>query len=116
MLSPQDLIGQKVWLSLQPDAESELVYGELETNQVQAEITQPTSPPWFFARYLNPPTLVRTSGQWLSLYEAEQAVLLNPVIEYDDDDYEDNLDDDFLEDDLESYENQLNSRRSSLSY
>ncbi len=110
MLSPQDLIGQKVWLSLQPDAENQLVYGELETQKLQAEITQPTSPPWFFARYLNPPTLVRSSGQWLSLYEAQQAVLHNPVVEYDD--YEEGLDD--CADNLGDYEDELNRRRSSL--
>jgi hypothetical protein len=111
MLSPQDLIGQKVWLSLQPDAENQLVHGELDTQKLQAEITQPTSPPWFFARYLNPPTLVSSSGQWLSLYEAQQAVLHNPVIDYDDD--EDDLDD--FEDELNLYQDQLDRRRSSLS-
>jgi hypothetical protein len=110
MLSPQDLIGQKVWLSLQPDAENQLAYGELDTQQLQAEITQPTSPPWFFARYLNPPTLVRSSGQWLSLYEAQQAVLNNPVIDYDDD--ENDLDD--FEDELTTYQDQLNRRRAVL--
>jgi hypothetical protein len=83
MLSPQDLIGQKVWLSVQ----RELYYADSESQRIKAEITQPTSPPWFFARYLDPPASISTSGQWMSLYEAQQAVLLDPVIDYDE--YED---------------------------
>jgi hypothetical protein len=88
MWSPQELIGQKVWLALEP----EQTYGELQllsedTPRVQAELLQPTSPPWFYARYLNPPITVKAPGQWLSLHQAQQAVLLNPVIEpYEDDD------------------------------
>lgn len=109
MLSPQDLIGQKVWLSVPVDPEYGLrEYGQDQQHQIQAEITQPTSPPWFFARYLNPPS-GQHSGQWLSLYEAQQAVLLNPVIEYDEDESEegDNQPDEF---DLYRYRDELNFR------
>jgi hypothetical protein len=87
MWSPQELIGQKVWLSLEPaQFYGEQRYGDQqlrpgETMQIQAELTQPTSPPWFYARYLNPPTTIKAQGQWLSLFEAQQAALLNPVIE-----------------------------------
>lgn len=81
MLSPQELIGQKVWLSLQSDAP----LSNEDLPRVKAEIVQPTSPPWFFARYIDPPRTVHASGQWLTLYEAQQAVLIDPVIEYEDD-------------------------------
>lgn len=79
MLSPQELIGQKVWLEVQND----LSYLD-QVYKVKAEITQPTSPPWFFARYLDSPFSLPTSGQWMSLYEAQQAVLQAPVIEPED--------------------------------
>ncbi|ATS19070.1 hypothetical protein BRW62_10345 [Parathermosynechococcus lividus PCC 6715] len=77
MMLPQDIIGQKVWL----DVDSEDAYYPGETVRVQAEITQPTAPPWYFARYLNAPRWLRTQGQWLTHHEAEMAVLLNPVLE-----------------------------------
>ncbi|MGB8700633.1 MAG: hypothetical protein WCD18_14550, partial [Thermosynechococcaceae cyanobacterium] len=44
-------------------------------------LTQPTSPPWFYARYENPSPVLRTAGQWLTLKEAQDAVLLHAVIE-----------------------------------
>jgi hypothetical protein len=101
MLSPQELIGQKVWLSLEP--ENAFSYGDPGGPQVKAEITQPTSPPWFYARYLNPPASVRETGQWLSFADAQQAVLLHPVIEplpiddelemdFEDEEYDSSLD------------------------
>lgn len=80
MLSPQELIGQKVWVEVQQDPFS----GEVEPRLLKAEICQPTSPPWYFARYIDPPAYTPTSGQWLSLYEAQQAVLLHPVIDQED--------------------------------
>ncbi len=83
MLSPEELIGQKVWLTVQPDLE------DSQTHRIKAEITQPTSPPWFFARYLNPPTRIQVPGQWMSLYEAQQAALIDPVIELEEEHYED---------------------------
>jgi len=86
MLSPDELIGQKVWLNIPSD----LNYQDSETYRVKAEITQPTSPPWFFARYLEAPATVKTLGQWMSLYEAQVAVLQNPVI-VDEDDFQGNL-------------------------
>lgn len=87
MLSPQELLGQKVWLKVQPDFDG-------ETYRVKAEITQPTSPPWFFGRYLDAPARIPTSGQWMSWFEAQEAVLSDPVIEEDcyEDLYEDELD------------------------
>jgi hypothetical protein len=85
MLSPDELIGQKVWLKVDRDPN----YPHLEPCRVQAEITQPTSPPWFFARYQNPPQRLQSLGQWLTLYEAQYAVLTDPVIDYDFDDEED---------------------------
>lgn len=91
MLSPQEVIGQKVWLNVQSDP----AYLEGETHRVKAEITQPTSPPWFFARYLEAPPRIATLGQWMSLHEAQQAVLIDPVLEleedYDEDEDERNL-------------------------
>jgi len=92
MLSPQELIGQRVWLKVQAN----VGYYDAETHRVKAEITQPTAPPWFFARYLDPPFAIKTAGQWMSLYDAQLAVLQDPVIEEDDnyheDLYEDELD------------------------
>lgn len=92
MLSPQELIGQRVWLKVQTN----VGYYDEETYRVKAEIAQPTSPPWFFARYLDPPSAIKTSGQWMSLYDAQLAVLQDPVIEeeehYHEDLYEDELD------------------------
>jgi hypothetical protein len=87
MLSPDELIGQKVWLKVERDMD----YPDLDPYRVKAILTQPTSPPWFFARYEEPPARLRESGKWLSLYEAQQAVLIDPVIDYDDidDDYDD---------------------------
>jgi len=86
MLSPDELIGQKVWLNIPSD----LNYQDSETYRVKAEIMQPTSPPWFFARYLEAPATVKNLGQWMSLYEAQVAVLQNPVI-VDEDDFQGNL-------------------------
>lgn len=85
MLSPQEVIGQKVWLNVQTDP----ALLESETYRVKAEITQPTSPPWFFARYLEAPSYISAPGQWMSLYEAQLAVLEDPVIEVEEDFYED---------------------------
>jgi hypothetical protein len=102
MWSPQELIGQKVWLILEPEqsyGERELLPPGAEAPRIQAELLQPTSPPWFFARYLNPPITIKGQGQWLSLHEAQQAVLLNPVL----DDYEED-DLDFLPDDFSNEE------------
>lgn len=81
MLSPDELLGQKVWL----DIPSDLNYQNSETYRVKAEITQPTSPPWFFARYLEAPAQIKTLGQWMSLYEAQVAVLQNPVLDSEED-------------------------------
>lgn len=85
MLSPQEVIGQKVWLKVQTDP----ALLESETYRVKAEITQPTSPPWFFARYLEAPMYISAAGQWMSLYEAQLAVLEDPVTELEEDFYED---------------------------
>jgi hypothetical protein len=86
MLSPDELIGQKVWLTVERDPD----YPDLDPYRVKAVLTQPTAPPWFFARYEEPPVSLREPGQWISLYEAQQAVLIDPVIDYDDlDDYDD---------------------------
>ncbi len=85
MLSPQEVIGQKVWLNVQNNS----TLPESETYRVKAEITQPTSPPWFFARYLEAPPYISASGQWMSLYEAQLAVLEDPVTELEEDFYED---------------------------
>ncbi len=93
MFTPQDLIGQKVWLEIERDDP----YGPIESLRVQAEITQPTSPPWYYGRYLNPPAFVRTNGQWLTYQEAEQAFLMHPVI--DEEEFADE-DDDLFPDEL----------------
>lgn len=85
MLSPQEVIGQKVWLNVQSDP----ALLDADIHRIKAEITQPTSPPWFFARYLEAPPQVPGSGQWMSLHEAQQAVLVDPVLELEDDFYED---------------------------
>ncbi len=94
MLPPDELIGQKVWVKVERDPD----YPDFEPYRIKAEITQPTSPPWFFARYQDPPRSIHSPGQWLTLYEAQQAVLMDPVIDYnfDDDDY-----DELSEDELE---------------
>lgn len=97
MMLPQEIIGQKVWLEVERDDP----YGPTVPVKVQAEISQPTSPPWFYARFENAPRWLRQSGQWLTQYEAEMAVLLNPVLE----------DLDYEEDDLDDlYEDEINSR------
>ena len=85
MLSPQELIGQKVWLKVPSDPS----YPDSHIYRVKAEITQPTSPPWFFARYLEAPSIRSFSGQWMTLIEAQMAVLQDPVIEPEEDYYED---------------------------
>ncbi len=77
MLSPDDIIGQKVWLEVPQDPD----YPYVEPQRVKAVLMQPTSPPWFYARYEDAPRSVREAGQWLSLNDAQQAVLLHPVIE-----------------------------------
>jgi hypothetical protein len=95
MLSPDELIGQKVWV----DVKSDPLYVEVEPVRIQAEITQPTSPPWFFARYLNPPRSTDAAGQWLTLHEAQLAVLTNPVVDYDELEYLDEFDNEYDEPD-----------------
>ncbi len=88
MLSPDDIIGQKVWLTVPRNPD----FPDLDPYRVKAEVIQPTSPPWFFARYLDPPPTLPGMGQWLSLYEAQQVVLMDPVLEdydWDDDDWDD---------------------------
>lgn len=88
MLPPDELIGQKVWITVERDPD----YPDLKPYQLQAELTQPTAPPWFFARFEDPPPMLRIPGKWLTLYEAQQAVLLHPVIDYEleaDSDYDD---------------------------
>ena len=94
VLTPDELIGQKVWIEVPRDPD----FPDLEPYRVKAEITQPTSPPWFYARYENPPVMVREGGKWLSLLEAQQAYLYAPVlddlydeIEEDEIDFEDEL-------------------------
>jgi hypothetical protein len=77
MLFPDDIIGQQVWLEVPKDPD----FPHLDPYRVKATISQPTSPPWFYARFEDPPITIRTSGQWLTLKEAEDAVLYNPVIE-----------------------------------
>ncbi|WP_404785580.1 hypothetical protein [Altericista sp. CCNU0014] len=81
MLSPNDLIGQQVWIEIPVDRNNP----RLEVYRIKATLTQPTSPPWFYARFDSPPAAVRDSGQWLSLKEAQDAFLYDPVLEdYDD--------------------------------
>ena len=79
MLAPDELIGQKVWLEVERDPD----YPDLRPYRIKAELTQPTSPPWFFARYEDAPFNVRSPGQWLTLNEAQQAYLLHPVLEFE---------------------------------
>ncbi|MBD2103030.1 hypothetical protein [Leptolyngbya sp. FACHB-261] len=68
--TPQEMIGRRVWLEI-----------EDPPRRVQAEIEQPTSPPWFFARFLEP---TRTgTGLWMSLREVELALLDAEVLEED---------------------------------
>ncbi|MCM1981809.1 hypothetical protein [Lyngbya confervoides] len=90
MLSPEDLIGQKVWLEVPRDSD----FPNLDPHRVKAVITQPTSPPWFYARYEDPPAALREPGRWISLYEAEQAYFFAPVLEDYDfaDDSEEDID------------------------
>ncbi len=98
MLSPSDIIGQKVWLEIPRDSD----YPMAEPFRIKAVLTQPTSPPWFYARFEDAPRSVREAGQWLSLNDAQQAVLFNPVL----DDYYLN---DFEEDeDYANEEDELN--------
>jgi hypothetical protein len=94
MLSPSDIIGQKVWLEIPRDPD----YPMAEPYRVKAVLTQPTSPPWFYARFEEPPRTIHESGLWMSFSDAQQAVLFHPVI----DDYY--LDE--FEDDLEAYANE----------
>ena len=77
MLSPEEIIGQKVWLEIPRDPD----YPHLDPIKVKAVITQPTSPPWFYARFDNPPPTLRESGKWLSHLEAQQAYLYAPVLD-----------------------------------
>jgi hypothetical protein len=80
MLSPDDIIGQQVWLEIPKDPD----FPHIEPYRVKATLTQPTSPPWFYARFDDPPATLRATGQWLSLKEAQDAVLYHPVIpDYD---------------------------------
>jgi hypothetical protein len=80
MLSPDDIIGQQVWLKIPRDPD----FPQVEPYRVKATLTQPTSPPWFYARFDDPPATLRATGQWLSLKEAQDAVLYHPVIpDYD---------------------------------
>lgn len=77
MLSPDDMIGQQVWIEIPKDPD----YPYLEVHRVKATLTQPTSPPWFYARFDSPPATVREAGQWLSPKEAQDAFLYSPVLE-----------------------------------
>ncbi len=77
MLNPDELIGQKVWIEVPRDSD----FPQIEPYRVKAEITQPTSPPWFYARFEDPPAPVREGGKWLSPLEAQQAYLYAPVLE-----------------------------------
>ena len=79
MLAPDELIGQKVWLEVERDPD----YPYLDPYRIKAELTQPTSPPWFFARYEDAPPNLRSQGQWLTLNEAQQAYLFHPVLDLD---------------------------------
>ena len=98
MLSPSDIIGQKVWLEIPKDPD----YPMAEPYRVKAVLTQPTSPPWFYARFEDAPRSIHESGQWMSLNDAQQAVLFNPVM---DDYYFDNLEED---EDYANEEDELN--------
>ncbi|NCJ05885.1 hypothetical protein GS597_05035 [Synechococcales cyanobacterium C] len=96
MLSPDDIIGQKVWLTVARDPD----FPDMDPYRVKAEITQPTAPPWFFARYEDAPIPVREVGKWLSLYEAQQVVLMDPVLEdydWEDEDWDDEISRDQME-------------------
>jgi hypothetical protein len=77
MLSPFDVIGQQVWIEIPKDPN----YPHSEVYRIKATITQPTSPPWFYARFDAPPAAVREAGQWMSLKEAQDAFFYNPVLE-----------------------------------
>lgn len=77
MLSPNDLIGQQVWIEIPIDPN----HPHLDVYRIKATLTQPTSPPWFYARFDSPPPAVRDSGQWLSLKEAQDVFLYHPVLE-----------------------------------
>lgn len=79
MLSPQEIIGQKIWITVARDP----AYWDQEPVRVKAEITQPTSPPWFYAHYIDPPAAISAPGEWMSLFEAQLAVLQDPVLETD---------------------------------
>jgi hypothetical protein len=91
MLSPDELIGQRVWINIPKDPD----FPDYDFYRIKATLTQPTSPPWFYARFedMPPAVAVKMQGQWLSLNEAQQAVLLHPVVDDYDLDYEDDLDD-----------------------
>ncbi|MEM9136390.1 MAG: hypothetical protein AAGB01_03440, partial [Cyanobacteria bacterium P01_F01_bin.42] len=95
MLSPEELIGQKVWVEIPRDPD----FPDLEPIRIKAIITQPTSPPWFYARFDSPPPTIRESGKWISPLEAQQAYLYSPVleeVEYEDESREDfDLEDEF---------------------
>jgi hypothetical protein len=90
MLSPDELVGQRVWVEVPRDPD----FPDFDVYRIKATITQPTSPPWFYARFEDAPPAVaiRTSGKWLTINEAQQAVLIHPVIDDYDLDYEDELD------------------------
>ncbi len=77
MLSPNELIGKKVWL----EVESYPDYPDAGLYRVKAVLTQPTSPPWFFARFEDPPVRLLVTGKWLTMHEAQHAVLYDPVID-----------------------------------
>lgn len=96
MLSPEEIIGQKVWLEIPRDPD----FPQLEPIRIKAVLTQPTAPPWFYARFDNPPRTIRESGKWLSHFEAQQAYLYAPVL--DEFDYEDDSSEDF------DYEDEFN--------
>jgi hypothetical protein len=77
MLAPEELIGQRVWVEIPRD----LDLPGLDPHRLKAVITQPTSPPWFYARFEDPPPTISSLGKWLTLLEAQQAYLLHPVYE-----------------------------------
>jgi hypothetical protein len=77
LLSPTDLIGQQVWIEIPKDPD----HPHSDSYRIKATLTQPTSPPWFYARFDSPPVTVREAGQWLSLKQAQDAYLYAPVLE-----------------------------------
>jgi hypothetical protein len=77
LLSPTDLIGQQVWIEIPKDPD----HPHSDVYRIKATLTQPTSPPWFYARFDSPPAAVREAGHWLSLKQAQDAYLYAPVLE-----------------------------------